>query len=87
MPNHVHWLVLPLQGVALESILQSVKGWSARQINRLLERKGALWQKESFDHIVRGSNQLERIREYIAQNPEKSGLRPDEFQYFRAEWL
>ncbi|MCI0478916.1 transposase, partial [Candidatus Uhrbacteria bacterium] len=30
-----------------------------------------VWQQESFDHIVRNAAQLERIRQYIRDNPKK----------------
>ena len=86
MPNHVHWLLLPLQGYALESVLQSVKLWSARRINALLGRAGTFWQKESHDHIVRDAEEFGRIREYIEENPAKAGLRSGEFRYHRADW-
>jgi type I restriction enzyme R subunit len=75
MPNHVHVLVTPNQGrggdaaSTLSSIVQGWKSFTAHEINKLLERKGGFWQKESFDHIVRSLAQLERIRQYIRQNP------------------
>jgi REP element-mobilizing transposase RayT len=75
MPNHVHALLQPLPGYALEDILRSVKGFSARQINRRLGCAGPLWQAESYDHIVRDVDALERIQGYIRANPEKAGLR------------
>jgi type I restriction enzyme R subunit len=72
MPNHVHWLLIPMYGYTLGAILQSVKRWTANQINRQLELRGSLWQKESFDHIVRSPEELERIRLYIRENPSKA---------------
>ena len=69
MPNHVHAVVSPLADVALSKILHSWKSYSAKQINALLGRRGPLWQKESFDHIVRSAEQLERINDYIRKNP------------------
>ena len=30
---------------------------------------GRLWQRNYYEHIVRGENELSRIREYIANNP------------------
>jgi hypothetical protein len=36
-----------------------------------------LWQKESYEHIVRDLDQLEAYRKYIANNPAK--LRPGEY--------
>ena len=69
MPNHVHALLEPLKGYELSEILRSWKLHSAREINRLLGRSGALWQSESFDHIVRDMQSLERFRRYIRRNP------------------
>ena len=73
MPNHVHVLVTPSEGFALEEILQGWKSFTAHAINRLLSRHGQLWQRESFDHIVRSSAYLERFRKYIRDNPAKAG--------------
>jgi putative transposase len=43
MANHVHLLILPL--LAPSKLLQSVKGFSAREANKLLGRSGeAFWQ-------------------------------------------
>ncbi len=65
MPNHVHVLVTPLGERRLSEIEQAWKSVSAHGINRLLNRRGELWQKESFDHIVRSDREMERIRAYI----------------------
>jgi REP element-mobilizing transposase RayT len=73
MPNHVHLLLEPL--APLRKITRGIKGVSAREANHLLRREGeAFWQGESFDHWVRNSAQLERIRTYIEQNPVKARL-------------
>lgn len=87
MPNHVHWLLMPLGEHKLEEILHSVKRWSARQINLLLGQSGSLWQKESYDRIVRDAGECERTRSYLEQNPIKAQLKLDEFRYHRADWL
>ncbi|MDX9971390.1 MAG: hypothetical protein RBU21_00225 [FCB group bacterium] len=87
MPNHVHWLLLPLEGHSLEDILFSVKRWIAGRINTLVGRTGKLWQKESYDHIVRDPDEFNRIRDYIEQNPGKAKLRASEFLYHRADWV
>ena len=56
-------------------MLKSLKGASAREVNRLLGRTGEpFWQKESYDHWVRDSAEFERIRRYIEGNPVKAGL-------------
>ncbi len=75
MPNHVHALVEPMEGVTLGSILKSWKGASARTINGMLGRSGRFWQPETYDHIVRSEAQLEQFRRYIVGNPVKAGLK------------
>ncbi|WP_166442571.1 transposase [Phragmitibacter flavus] len=74
MPNHVHALICPQGEHALKDILHSWKRFTARKINEALGRKGELWQSESYDHIVRDEAELQRIENYILQNPLKAGL-------------
>ena len=88
MPNHCHALMTLVEAEDLESILGSIKGYSARRINQRAGRTGeALWQRESFDHILRDLDQLRRLRRYIAENPAKANLREGEFTYRRADWM
>ncbi|HJW38209.1 MAG TPA: MqnA/MqnD/SBP family protein [Candidatus Udaeobacter sp.] len=87
MPNHVHVLVQPLPGFRLSEIVHSWKSYTARKINKALDRSGALWMQESFDRIVRDWDSLVRYRAYIAKNPEKARLRPGEFILSRSENL
>jgi putative transposase len=71
-PNHVHVTVRTLGDVDLSDVLHSWKRNSSRQIGKapgLLDAaphlRGRVWQKESFDHIVRNQASLERISRYI----------------------
>lgn len=81
MPNHVHAIVRPLdpQQVALESVLKHWKGVSASEINRTLDRTGALWQRESFDRLIRDEEHLWRALQYLGRNPHKARLPDGEF--------
>jgi putative transposase len=72
MPNHVHVLFVVTQGSSMEDIAQRWKSFTARGINKLCCRSGPLWQRESFDHIVRSEAQLERYRQYIIHNATKA---------------
>jgi REP element-mobilizing transposase RayT len=73
MPNHVHLLLAP--HVAPSRLLKPLKGCTAREANRILGRTGEpFWQRESYDHWVRGGAEFERIRRYIENNPVKAGL-------------
>lgn len=75
MPNHVHVLVTPTNDWRLEKILRSWKSFSAKRINETCGSSGQVWHRESFDHIVRNAEQLQRIEQYIRDNPKKAGLR------------
>jgi len=65
MPNHVHVLVTPLGEHTLSEIVQNWKSYTAHAINKQFGHKGEFWQKESFDHIVRHADDMERFRAYI----------------------
>jgi len=50
-------------------ILQSLKRHTARKCNAILKRSGPFWQDESYDHLVRDDNELERTIWYVLNNP------------------
>lgn len=83
--NHVHVIVTPNPGICLSDILHSWKSFTSKEIlrveaanQRLLQarRSGGtpqpriVWQKESFDHIVRGAASLAKIEKYIREHAE-----------------
>ena len=73
LANHVHLLVWPR--VSPSRFLQTLKGYTAREANRLLGRTGQpFWQAESYDHSVRDDRESDRIKAYIENNPVKGGL-------------
>ena len=42
----------------------------ARQINQLQQTPGThLWQRNYYEHIIRNDMELNRIRQYIINNP------------------
>ena len=79
MPNHVHAVIKPAVGYDLSTLLQAMKGVSANRCNKLLAHKSTFWMDESYDHIVRDMKELAAFRNYIAGNPTKAGLHPDEY--------
>jgi REP element-mobilizing transposase RayT len=85
MPNYVHVLVSPIGKHELSGLLHSWKRHTARQINQLLGRIGdPLWLDENFDHIVRTPVQLDHFAQYIADNPHKANLQPNEYLHYEA---
>ena len=74
MPNHVHLLLTPGENHALAEILHSCKSYTALQANRILERRGQFWLRESFDRFVRNREHFENAFSYIENNPVKAKL-------------
>jgi REP element-mobilizing transposase RayT len=75
MPNHVHLVVsLPDDAPPLIKTLQRLKGYTALQANKLLDRTGQFWQRETYDHVVRSPAEMPRIIAYVVNNPVKAGL-------------
>jgi REP element-mobilizing transposase RayT len=82
MPNHVHLIVQFRTGFHLRQQTESWLRFSATKINRRLGRKGAFWQAEPFDHLVRSERQFEYLQSYIQENPKKANLSKGEFIYW-----
>ncbi|MEP7212292.1 MAG: transposase [Acidobacteriota bacterium] len=74
MPNHVHVLLTPLEKVHLPEIMHSIKSFTAKEANKILQRSGHFWQKESFDRYIRNLEHFAAVIKYIENNPVKAGL-------------
>ncbi len=77
MPDHVHLIVEPLQGITLARLMQKFKGGSAFKVNRRRGTQGPLWQVESWDRIIRDEQEYLEKTNYILQNPVMAGLSDD----------
>src|SRR6267154_3462649 len=75
MPDHVHLIFTPLVNqdameiCSLAEIMGPIKGASAHKVNKRLGRKGRVWQPESFDHVLRSSENLDAKIIYILEDP------------------
>lgn len=59
-----------LRAGSLGAIIGGYKAAVARRINQLRGTPGApVWQRNYWDHIIRTEQELERIQEYIHDNP------------------
>ena len=74
MPNHVHVLFTPLHDNSLSSILHWWKSFTAKQANKKLNRRGAFWQEEYFDRMIRDEKHFTAAKDYIEQNAVNAGL-------------
>ncbi|MDQ6992875.1 MAG: transposase [Mariprofundus sp.] len=69
MPNHVHMLIKPL--LQLSTVMKSVKGGSAKEINNLLGRRGTFWENDYYDTLIRDEHHFSVVYQYIKNNPLK----------------
>jgi REP element-mobilizing transposase RayT len=54
------------------AIVRGFKGASTSRIRKLSPRENVqVWQREYYDHVIRDERDLDRIREYIQNNPLK----------------
>jgi thiamine-phosphate pyrophosphorylase len=81
MPDHVHLILRPGEGVELSRIMQGTKGVLAKKINDLRDVRGHVWQDESWDRIVRDQGELDEKVQYCLENSVKKGLAEDPWDY------
>ena len=83
MPNHVHLLFRldkrdesrsTKSQFPVTNILKLIKGATAYEANKILNKSGTFWQHESYDHLVRNDEERENIIKYILLNPVKAEL-------------
>ena len=73
MPNHVHGIIILADESerrhAIPEIVRGFKTFSARRVNERAGKRGILWQRGYYEHVIRNEKALDRIRAYIANNP------------------
>jgi REP element-mobilizing transposase RayT len=84
MPDHVLLAVVPIclppGPLPNAEIKQGIKGVSAHPINKILNRRGKVWQEALFDRSLRKEEQFTEKFYYMPANPVRAGLvsnRPD----------
>jgi len=84
MPDHVHGVLVievgeqgaassaPTRLSTLARVMRAWKSISAIKINRCLSRNNQpVWQRNYYERIIRSAVELEHIRTYIEQNPQR----------------
>jgi REP element-mobilizing transposase RayT len=89
MNDHVHCILQPIaitnktqagtpvrlsEYYSLSQITHGIKSYSANRLQRLLNKKGSIWQDENYDRVIRNENEYLQKMNYIIYNPVKSGL-------------
>jgi REP element-mobilizing transposase RayT len=80
MPDHFH-MVAERTEKNLSKVMQSLKGFSARNINAALGRRGTVWQRGYHDHTIRKDEDLNDVILYCLNNPVRAGIVVDFHEY------
>jgi putative transposase len=74
MPDHVHILMTVPGGMSIEKAMQLTKGGFSFRAKRELGFQGEIWQRGFSDARVSDDVNFQQHRNYIENNPVKSGL-------------
>lgn len=58
----------------LDVIMKRIKGPTAVRANRIINRSGQFWERESFDSYIRDEKMFHNVVSYTLNNPVKAGL-------------
>lgn len=81
MPDHLHLLLSVKEDGNISNLMHDFKSHTAQEINKILDRTGALWQNGFYDHMIRDERDFQRRLDYIHKNPLTSGLVGDVSDY------
>ncbi|OGP65066.1 MAG: hypothetical protein A2170_16680 [Deltaproteobacteria bacterium RBG_13_53_10] len=79
MPDHLHLLLAPKKG----NLIDLIHGWKGFTAN-LLRRNGLsdpCWQRGFYDHALRKEEEIQKVAEYIVNNPVRAGIVDDWTNY------
>ena len=81
MPNHIHGIIVTSNNngrpqwdaptLSLSDIIHRFKSFTTKRYHQLANHESKLWQRSFHDHIIRSKRSLNRIRQYIHENPLK----------------
>jgi len=70
MPNHIHFiLIFNKINKSLPEVIRTFKSKTTLKIKRSGYQGRYFWQKNYYEHVIRNENGLQKIREYITNNP------------------
>ena len=83
MPDHAHWLLELGEDRSLQSLVDVLKSFSARNVNLALGRHGPIWARGYHDRAMLHEQDIAGVAHYILANPVRSGLteRVDDYPY------
>ena len=81
LPDHLHLLCVPLNGLTVSDVMKAVKGVSGKAVNKAGLHTGPLWKQSFYDRAIRTEEHLKVAVEYIHRNPVLSGIVQDAKDY------
>ena len=89
MPDHVHWLLQLGEQDGLVKVVSRLKSASGRQVNRVRNKQGKLWQEGFHDHALRSDEDIRVVARYMVGNPIRAGLaeRINDYPFWDAVWV
>ena len=78
MSNHVHVIVDVVADFHIGEIVTAWKSVSGHLINKALARKGPVWQRDHYDHIIRTADEYRFQMNYVYKNDMVKSWRCDE---------
>jgi len=87
MPDHMHLIVVP-EDRSISECMKSIKGFSARQINKLHQTGGPIWQTGFYDYILYDEEKVLSRMRYVENNPVIKGIaaNPEDYEYSSARY-
>jgi putative transposase len=70
MPDHIHLLLTPAQGITVERAVQFIKGGFSHRLGGTRE----LWQRGFTQHRIEDSNDFHSHHVYIHENPVRARI-------------
>jgi REP element-mobilizing transposase RayT len=74
MPDHFHLVFCLLAGQSVSKVMADTGKFTARELNKLLGKRGQFWQEGFHDHRCRDEHELYDLSNYIEHNPVRAKL-------------
>ena len=74
MPDHYHAVIALTGTKSLSQIMRSIGSHTAREGNKIKGSSGQFWQRGYYDRVIRKTEDINDIFEYIHHNPVRRGL-------------
>ena len=87
MPDHMHLIIVP-RDKNISQCMKSIKGFSARKINSMFDRRGSVWQNGFYDYILDNEEKVLSRMRYIEDNPVRKGIvtKTEDYRYSSAKY-